>query len=110
MDLVHKVDLAVLLAELVFCVHEDETHLGCDLSTSLEDGLCVCFKLLIVFAAYNALSDDFLLGDVLVVAFGSFCCRGDDRGRELLVLNHSFRHLYAADGAFSCLVLSPGVA
>ena len=42
----------------------------------------------------------------------SFCClcgRSDDRSREFLILDHSFRHFYSADCALSCLILSPCV-
>ena len=110
MDLVHKIDLAVLLSEFIFGVYEDEAHLCSDLCSSLEDCPCVCFKLLVVFTADDALCNDLFLGDIFVMSLGSLCSRGDDRLREFLVLHHSFRHLHSADGALSCLVLSPCVA
>ena len=110
MDLVHEVDLAVLLSKLVLGVHEDESHLCCNLGSPLEDSACVCLELLVVLLAHNALSDDLLLGDVLVMTFCSLGGRSYDRLRELLVLDHSFRHLDTADGALACLVLSPCMA
>ena len=61
MNLVHEIDLAVLLAELVLCIHEDEAHLCGNLSSSLEYGLSVGFKLLVVLLAYDALSNDLFL-------------------------------------------------
>ena len=61
MDLVHEVDLSVLLTELVLCVNEDETHLGSDLSSSLEDCLSICLELLVILLAHDTLSDDLLL-------------------------------------------------
>ena len=107
MDLVHEVNLSVLLTELILCINEDQAHLRCDFSSSLEDCACVCLELLVVFAAYDALSDDFLLRNVLVMTFCCLGCRSDDRLRELLVLDHSLWHLNATDGTLSCLVLSP---
>ena len=61
MDLVHKINLAVLLSEFIFGVYKDEAHLCSDLCSSLEDGSCVRFELLVVFAAYDALCYDFFL-------------------------------------------------
>ena len=110
MYFVHEVDLSILLSELVFCVHEDEAHLCGNFGSTLEDSLCICLELFVVFAAYYALSYDLFFGNIFVMSFGCLCCRGDYRLREFLILYHSFRHLYSADGAFPCLILSPCMA
>ena len=60
MDLIHEVNLAVLLSEFVLGVNKDKTHLGCDFGSSLEDGLSVSFELFVVLFAYDALSDNLL--------------------------------------------------
>ncbi len=70
MDLVHQVDLAVLLAELVLGVHENQSVLGRNLAATLVDGSRVGLQLLVVLASDKSLGDDFLLGDVLVMSFG----------------------------------------
>ena len=109
-DFIHEVDDAVLLAELVLRVHENQPHFGGDFAASLIDGPRVSFELLVLLAAYQTRGDDLLLRDVLVVSFGGLRGRGDDRLGESLVLDHPFGHLHAADGPFAGLVFSPGVA
>ena len=110
MYFVHKVDDTVFLAEFVFCVDENETHFCGYFRASPEKGLGVGFELFVIFAAYESRSYDFFLGDVLVMSFGGFRCRSDERLGEFLVLDHAFRHLHSADGAFACLVFPPGMA
>ena len=49
--LVHQVDLAVLLSELVLGVHQDETLAGCYLGSALENGPGIFLKLFIILPA-----------------------------------------------------------
>ncbi len=110
MDLVHQVDLAVLLAEFIFGVHQYESAFGGQLLPALEERQRVFFELGVVFGRYQAAGDDFVTADVLVVSFACLGGRGDDRVGELLVFLHSFRQRFAAEGPLAGLVFPPGVA
>ena len=70
MHLVHQIDLTVLLAELVLGVHQNQSVLCGDLTSTLVDGPCVSLKLLVILSSDKSLGDDLLFGDVLVVSLG----------------------------------------
>ena len=110
MDFVDEVHLAVLLAELILRVDQDEALLGCHPAASLEEGVGVFLHQFIVLLAHQTLSDDFLFRDVLVVSGFSLGRRGDDGGGELLVFLHSVGESHAAERTAASLVLSPGTA
>ena len=111
MDFVHQIDLAVVFAEFIFRIYQDEATLGSNFCTALEEGQCIFLQQGIFFGSSQTLGQDFLLGDVGVVFtdFG-FGRRGDDRFGELLVLLHSFGQTYAADFTHTALVSTPGRA
>ena len=110
MDLIHQDDLAVALAELVLGVHEDEPLVCGHLAAALVEGAGVFLQLGVVLGADDALRHYVRRADVLIVALGGFGGRSDDRLRELLVLDHALRKGRAAEAAFPCLVLAPGVS
>ena len=60
MHLVHQVDFAVLLSELVLGVHQDETLAGCYLGSALENGPGIFLKLFIIQYQLSAKFIDFL--------------------------------------------------
>ena len=109
-DLVHQDNLPVALAELVFGIHEDEALLGCHFGTPLEKGAGVGLELLVILLGDDALGDDLLLGDILIVALGGLGGGSDDGLGELLVFDHAVRQRNAAEGALAGLVFPPGVA
>ena len=109
-NLVNEVDFAVTLAKLILRVHQDEAlPLGYFLS-ALEYLAGIILYDFVIFAAHDALCDDFLLGDVQVMALVSFGGRRDDRLWETLVLPHAFWQLHAAKLAAAVLVGPPGTA
>ena len=107
MDFVDEDNLAVPLSELVLGVHQDEPLLGSNLRPSLEQSPCVPFHHLVVLLADDALADDFLARDVLVVSLVGLGGRGYDGFGEPLVLPHALGKPHAAQLAASVLVLSP---
>ena len=109
-DFVHEVDDAVLLAELILRVDENQPHFCSNLAAAAVDGARVALQLLVILAAYESRRDNLLLRDILVVALGGLRGRGDNRLGELLVLDHAVGHLHAADGPLAGLVLAPCVA
>ena len=107
-DFVNQIDLATPLAELVLGVHEDEPALGSNLRTALEERTGVLFHLLVVLAADDALGDNLVARDVLVVSGFGLRGGGDDGDGELLVLLHAFGKGDATERAGAVLVLAPG--
>mgnify|MGYP007059835657 CR=1 FL=1 len=107
MDFVDEGNLAIALAEFIFCIYEDESLLGSNLLSASEDATGVVFHHCIVFSTNNALGDDFFLRDVHVVTFVSLCGRSDDWFWETLVLAHTLREFHATDFATTLLVFSP---
>ena len=95
-DLVDEDDLAVALTELILCINEDEALFGSNLSATLKECTGVALHHLIILSADDALSDDFLLGDVLIVALVGFGRRCDDGFGKTLVFAHSIGKFYAA--------------
>ena len=110
MHLIHKIDASVLLAELVFGIHEYEALLCSDLRSPLEYGPGIFLELFVILGGNEAGSYDVLLGNVLVVTLGGLGGRSDDRLREFLVLDHTVRHRDTADFTLSRLVLPPGMS
>ena len=109
-NLVDENHLAVALTEFIFGIHEDEAFLGCNFRSALEEGACVALHHFIVLSAYDALCDNLLLGDVLVVTFVGFGGWSDDRLGETFVLTHTFRQLHAAELTATVLILAPSRA
>ena len=110
MDFVDEIDLTVALAELVFRVDEDQSALGGDVLSALEDLTGIVLHHGVVFSRDDALGDDLLTGDIHVVALVGLCRRGDDGLRETLVLLHAVGELHAAEFTAAVLVLTPGRA
>ncbi len=108
--LVNEVNLAVLFAEFVFGIHQDEASPGGHFRAAPEQRPRVGFQLRVVLLTHNALPDDLLAADVLVVAFFSLGSRRNDRLREGIAFAQAIGHGYAADAAFAGLVLPPGMA
>ena len=89
-DLVDEVDLTILLPEFVLRVDEDQATLTCHLLTTLEESVGVGLELLVVFFADQTRSDDFLTGDILVMA-DIFLRGGGDDGARGRLRSHACR-------------------
>ena len=107
---IDEVYLAVALAKLILCVDKDEPMLSGDFGAALEEGKCVSLELVVVFLGYEAGADDLLAADILVVSFVGLGGGGDDGCGELLILDHAFGQLDAAEGACASLIFAPGAA
>ena len=108
MNLVDEVNLAVTLAKFVLCVNEYQAVLCGDFLSALEELARIFLHYGVVFGAYDALLDDFLLGNVEVVTLVCLGCGRYDRLREPLVLPHSFGKLHSADAAAALFIFAPG--
>ena len=107
MDFVDKVNLAVTFAKFILGVDKDETLAGSHLCAALEELESILFELVIVLFRNKACPNDLLARDVLVVSLVSLRGGGNDRCRELLVLDHTLGECDAAKHAIACLVLAP---
>ncbi len=110
MDFVDEDNFPFALAELIFGIDENQPLFGGHLGAALEEGAGVALHLFVVLLAYQALGDDFLAGDVLVMPFGGLGGRGDDRLGETLVLAHPLGELHSAELAASRGIFAPGGA
>ena len=111
MDLVDQVDLAVLLAEFVFRVDQDQAALGSHLASAIEQRQRVFFEHFVIGLRDQPFGDDLLFRNILVVfADLGFGRRRDDRVRETLVFAHSVRNGHAADLPGAGLVIPPRTA
>ena len=111
MDFVHQVNLAVVLAEFVFGVYQNQSAFRCNLGTAFEEGHGVLLQYGIFFGCGKTLCQDFFFGDVgIVFANLGFSGRGDDGFREFLVFLHPFGQLHAADFTYTALVGTPCAA
>ena len=100
-------DLIADFAELVLGVDEDQALFGGDFGATLEELTGDVFNLHIVTLADESTADDFLAGDVFVVAFFGLGGRGDNGFGEALVFFHAVRDLHAADGVLTALIGAP---
>ncbi len=75
-NLVDEYHLAVAFAELIFCIDEYQPFLLSHLGAEGEELAGVVFHHLVVFLAHESLCDDFLAGDVFVMAFSRLCGGG----------------------------------
>ena len=108
MDFVHQVDLAVVLAELIFRIHQNQTALFSDFRTAFEESQGVFFQYFIFFRRSQSACEDFFLGNVLVVLANlGFSSRGDDGFGETLVLAHTFGKFHTANLANTALISTP---
>jgi hypothetical protein len=106
-DLVDEIDFVVVLAELVFRVHENQTFFSGHLGAAFEEGAGVAFHHFIVGGAHDALGYYLFFRDVLVVSGLGLGGGGDDGLGEAFVLTHSLGKLHAAYLAASGLVFAP---
>ena len=110
-DFVHQVDSAVVLAEFVLGVDENQAAFCSDFRTAFEERHCIFLQNCILFGGGQAFGKNLLFGDVgVMLADFGFCGRGDDGFGEFLVLLHAFGQLYAADFADTALVGAPCTA
>ena len=107
MDLVDEIHLTVALTEFVFGIHEDQSALGGNLLSTLEDLAGVVFHHGVILCRDDTLGDNLFLRDVHVVTFVSLRRRGDDGLGEAFVLLHTVGQLHAAELTAAVLVLSP---
>ena len=110
-NLVHEIDLAVVLSEFILGVHENQTAFGSHFRAAFEERQRVAFQHFVFFGRGQSAFENLGFRNVCVVfADFSFCGGRDDRCGELLVLAHAVGERNAADFAGAGLISAPSAA
>ncbi len=110
MDFVNENYLIGDFAELVLGIDKNKPLVGGHLRADFKETASIALHHLVVLGAHDTLGDDFLAGNVLVVASIGLGGGSDDGFGEFLILAHALGKLHAADFAHSGGIFTPCAA
>jgi hypothetical protein len=96
MNFIHEQNLTVFFAEFVLGIYQDKSLPGGHFGTPAKQGAGVGFHLFVIGPANEPACQDFLPGNIFVVAFVGLGGWGNDGFRERVVLAQTFRQGHAA--------------